>query len=287
MKNNLRTLLFLCITLLSHEAFGAKQRPLGADEQEVLALLVDMFDEYMLYECPINRTLAGSSSASSEQNSDCSESELQAHIPYHVESSLNQTENGVPVQSYSEQQQSRDGATGSFTNKNESVQEEEIRIIQEVKQPIQESHCDHICENLTQVLEVKPAERDSDLHVAKEETKEKIKRTVLSLRQFYSRVDCEDGKKVYFCCYEDEDGDPCNLEFPWVQNCIRHIKEVHLKRRKHQCNVCSKFFTRKDDLEKDHVNFHTGERPHKCFSCGDGFKYRSGLRRHLKKCRKV
>ncbi|KAI8885585.1 hypothetical protein K501DRAFT_215557 [Backusella circina FSU 941] len=55
------------------------------------------------------------------------------------------------------------------------------------------------------------------------------------------------------------------------------------RRKKYQCDYCSKDFTRPSALQT-HVYTHTGEKPHECdiSGCGRRFAVISNLRRHLR-----
>ena len=55
-----------------------------------------------------------------------------------------------------------------------------------------------------------------------------------------------------------------------------HLEE-HL--RPYKCPICNKAFVREVYL-KDHMNIHTGKKPHKCRYCGRTFADRGNTRMH-------
>ena len=49
------------------------------------------------------------------------------------------------------------------------------------------------------------------------------------------------------------------------------------------CNrLCSRVFDSQKATLQDHLNLHTGDKPHKCNYCAVHFAHKPGLRRHLK-----
>ena len=48
-----------------------------------------------------------------------------------------------------------------------------------------------------------------------------------------------------------------------------------------KCNVCQKIFLRGTRLS-DHMNTHTGEKPHKCEHCGQGFASKANKFAHVR-----
>ncbi|XP_077186185.1 uncharacterized protein LOC143833845 [Paroedura picta] len=56
-------------------------------------------------------------------------------------------------------------------------------------------------------------------------------------------------------------------------------QKTHKGKRKNQCKVCGKSFTRKSSL-KVHQRIHTGEKPYKCTVCGKGFCDKTSFLRH-------
>nr|XP_056708161.1 zinc finger protein 391-like [Euleptes europaea] len=56
-------------------------------------------------------------------------------------------------------------------------------------------------------------------------------------------------------------------------------QKTHKGKRKNQCKVCGKSFTRKSSL-KVHQRIHTGEKPYKCTVCSKGFCDKTSFLRH-------
>ncbi|KAK3587409.1 hypothetical protein CHS0354_028788 [Potamilus streckersoni] len=74
--------------------------------------------------------------------------------------------------------------------------------------------------------------------------------------------------------------DVCSKVFTRQQNLLRH-KMVHELGKRYQCALCLGRFTRKESLERHRVR-HTGERPFQCDSCGKSFTQKGHLQRHRK-----
>ena len=72
----------------------------------------------------------------------------------------------------------------------------------------------------------------------------------------------------------------CSKSFcsQYIVDC--HVKSVHMGQKKsYLCSYCGKKFTTKHSLQ-EHVNAHSGIKPHVCEICGKGFSYDSALRDH-------
>ena len=67
---------------------------------------------------------------------------------------------------------------------------------------------------------------------------------------------------------------PCDLcgKMIATKHKSRHFQQVHVdpEHRRYKCEHCGKGFAASQSL-KDHVNLHTGERPHVCKFCGKSF----------------
>ncbi|XP_052745563.1 zinc finger protein 99 isoform X11 [Bicyclus anynana] len=61
-----------------------------------------------------------------------------------------------------------------------------------------------------------------------------------------------------------------------------HVKSVHKKEKKHECDVCHNFFYTKSDLLRHSVT-HTGEKKFSCSLCNSTFATKDSLRRHMKR----
>ena len=63
----------------------------------------------------------------------------------------------------------------------------------------------------------------------------------------------------------------------------RHIMTAHsaIDKRIFKCTLCPKSFMESHSL-KDHMNVHTGEKPHKCPVCGQGFASKATMQGHHK-----
>ena len=70
-----------------------------------------------------------------------------------------------------------------------------------------------------------------------------------------------------------------------IINHMRKEHQVNLQEKKFRCEVCGKGFVNENKLQ-DHVNAHTGARPHLCKFCGRGFAADGTRWRHEKSCSK-
>uniref|UniRef100_A0A3Q3JM12 Zinc finger and BTB domain containing 12, tandem duplicate 1 n=1 Tax=Monopterus albus TaxID=43700 RepID=A0A3Q3JM12_MONAL len=88
----------------------------------------------------------------------------------------------------------------------------------------------------------------------------------------------------------------CGMTFPSAHSLALHSRSTHLlyacpccgkhfhhsaNLTRHMCPLCYKAFTQKSTLI-DHMNLHSGERPHRCAYCHAHFAHKPALRRHLK-----
>lgn len=85
------------------------------------------------------------------------------------------------------------------------------------------------------------------------------------------------GKKpIITCRFKD-----CNQVFEDRREFMRHATtHPDIEKKRLICNYCGKGLSSMTSL-KDHINSHTGERPHKCEHCDKSFGKSSCLTRHL------
>ena len=62
----------------------------------------------------------------------------------------------------------------------------------------------------------------------------------------------------------------------------RSLEHSTSAQQKYRCEMCDKRFVKFVQL-KEHRHTHTGQKPNKCSSCGQGFCSQGGLRKHIKK----
>ncbi|XP_030002737.1 gastrula zinc finger protein xFG20-1-like isoform X1 [Sphaeramia orbicularis] len=86
-----------------------------------------------------------------------------------------------------------------------------------------------------------------------------------------SDVGCE--KKLYYCSV-------CSKTFSRKQNVELHIMRLHTGEKPFSCSECGKRFTQKTDLRR-HMRLHTGERPFSCIVCQKCFKRKDHLQIHM------
>ncbi len=76
--------------------------------------------------------------------------------------------------------------------------------------------------------------------------------------------------------------DQCSCRYPSKYHLLRHVRRVHSNKDKHECPVCGKTFSRRDNL-KVHCYSHTGEMPLSCQFCQFRCKQKASLLWHNKK----
>ncbi|XP_026749373.2 zinc finger protein 271-like isoform X2 [Galleria mellonella] len=74
----------------------------------------------------------------------------------------------------------------------------------------------------------------------------------------------------------------CSKIFITKSLCNNHTKNVHMKEKNHECNVCHNFFYTKSDVLRHSVT-HTGEKKFSCGTCNGPFATKDSLRRHMKR----
>lgn len=71
----------------------------------------------------------------------------------------------------------------------------------------------------------------------------------------------------------------CKSEYKNKFNLKKHFERVHLGKRPHKCEKCSKFFANKQNLT-EHSFIHLGLKPYNCSICKTNFRQASQLSVH-------
>ena len=80
-----------------------------------------------------------------------------------------------------------------------------------------------------------------------------------------------------FCC------EICTKTFGRKADLIRHITDVHEQSGSYGCDFCEKRFYKALDKTR-HERKHTGEKPFHCENCGESFKCKSSVKKHVMTC---
>ncbi|XP_063437223.1 uncharacterized protein LOC134718551 [Mytilus trossulus] len=72
----------------------------------------------------------------------------------------------------------------------------------------------------------------------------------------------------------------CPKTFTRASGKLIHMKTVHERLRPFKCDICTKTFSNRGNLQK-HLMVHNNERPHKCQQCNKAFRTRSYLNYHI------
>ncbi|XP_012879752.1 PREDICTED: zinc finger protein 64 homolog, isoforms 1 and 2-like [Dipodomys ordii] len=84
------------------------------------------------------------------------------------------------------------------------------------------------------------------------------------------------AQKRLNCCYPG-----CQFKTAYgMKDMERHLK-IHTGDKPHKCDTCGKCFSRKDKL-KTHTRCHTGQKPYKCKTCDYAAADSSSLNKHLR-----
>ena len=76
-------------------------------------------------------------------------------------------------------------------------------------------------------------------------------------------------------CYQ------CSKSYGERKSLVHHIKREHNQQVNYECNECGHGFYLKTHWT-EHMLIHSGERPHQCERCGDHFRYKNEMKRHIK-----
>ena len=74
----------------------------------------------------------------------------------------------------------------------------------------------------------------------------------------------------------------CDKAYSTKFNLKRHVETIHLRKKRHQCTICYRWFASKQNLS-EHTNLHTGAKPFSCSICGKLFRQVSQLSLHKRK----
>ena len=74
----------------------------------------------------------------------------------------------------------------------------------------------------------------------------------------------------------------CNVSFPMRNQFNNHLRKVHGRERRFQCEFCGKEFYGKSEW-MSHKRAHSRERPFECIMCPKSFKYKRDLKKHKEK----
>ncbi|GBP42727.1 PR domain zinc finger protein 5 [Eumeta japonica] len=74
----------------------------------------------------------------------------------------------------------------------------------------------------------------------------------------------------------------CDKKYLTKSLCTNHVKNVHMKEKNHECDLCSMRFYTKSDKNRHRVT-HTGEKNFVCTFCTNLFATKDSLRRHIKR----
>ncbi|XP_027802237.1 zinc finger protein 64 isoform X1 [Marmota flaviventris] len=111
------------------------------------------------------------------------------------------------------------------------------------------------------------------------ESNENQTATVISLPTKSSRTkkpSAPPAQKRLNCCYPG-----CQFKTAYgMKDMERHLK-IHTGDKPHKCETCGKCFSRKDKL-KTHTRCHTGVKPYKCKTCDYAAADSSSLNKHLR-----
>lgn len=78
----------------------------------------------------------------------------------------------------------------------------------------------------------------------------------------------------------------CPKHFITKSLCNNHVRNVHKKEKKHECDICHNIFYTKSDVMRHRVT-HTGEKKFSCDSCNTLFATKDSLTRHIKRAHVV
>jgi len=73
----------------------------------------------------------------------------------------------------------------------------------------------------------------------------------------------------------------CEYKSLFKEELISHTKKEHLRTLRHKCDLCSKTFSRKNDLSR-HLMLHSGERKYVCTFCDSKFIGSGDLHKHVR-----
>ena len=97
---------------------------------------------------------------------------------------------------------------------------------------------------------------------------------VVTKRRYARRRSSAEYSVGLFICPE------CPYAFPTRNDMKQHMKRVHLKVGKYQCETCGKHYAHRSNFY-DHVAAHTGLKRYVCSVCQKQFIFNHGLKAHF------
>lgn len=96
-----------------------------------------------------------------------------------------------------------------------------------------------------------------------------------NIASFYTHLTRVHSGECYRCPY-------CNANFASAELIEKHLKTDHHENHRYTCTICKKGYD-KDTVFLEHINSHTGLRPHQCSECEKKYRSANDLREHRRR----